>query len=128
VGTLSVTDDAQGSPQTVALSGSGTVVKLSATGINFGNRRVGTKSPAVPVTLTNVGKSSLTIHQISIKGANAGDFSESNNCGSELPGGGSCIIKVIFAPQAKGKRSASLQISDNDPGSPQKVALTGNGT
>jgi hypothetical protein len=127
-GTLSVTDDAQGSPQAVALSGTGTVAKLSTVGVNFGNQKVGTKSPPAPVKLTNLGKSALMIQQISIKGVNAGDFSQTNNCGSKVPAGGSCTIKVIFAPQAMGRRSASLQISDNGGGSPQKVALTGNGT
>ncbi len=82
-GTLSVTDDAQGSPQTVALSGSATAVKLSAKGISFGNRRVGTKSPAVPIKVTNIGKGTLTIHQISIEGTNAEDFAQTNNCGTK---------------------------------------------
>jgi hypothetical protein len=122
------TDDAQGSPQTVALSGSATAVKLSAKGISFGNRRVGTKSPAVPIKMTNIGKGTITIHQVSIEGTNAGDFAQTNNCGIKLIGGATCTIKVTFAPQAKGERSASLEIEDNDPGSPQKVALTGNGT
>jgi FG-GAP-like repeat/Abnormal spindle-like microcephaly-assoc'd, ASPM-SPD-2-Hydin len=127
-GTLSVSDDAQGSPQTVALSGTGTVVKMSAKGITFGNWKVGTKSPPVPIKLTNVGKSSLIISQISIGGVDPGDFSQTNNCGSKVVGGGSCTIKVTFAPQAKGSRSAVLQVEDNDPSSPQKVALRGNGT
>jgi hypothetical protein len=127
-GTLSVTDDAQGSPQTVTLSGAATEVKLSTVGVNFGNQKVGTKSPSAPVKMTNVGKSSFIINQISIKGSNATDFSQTNNCGSKVPAGGSCTIKVIFAPKAKGNRSASLQISDTGGGSPQKVALTGNGT
>jgi lipopolysaccharide export system protein LptA len=34
-----VYDDAQGSPQTVALSGIGTVVKLTPIGVNFGNQK-----------------------------------------------------------------------------------------
>jgi FG-GAP-like repeat/Abnormal spindle-like microcephaly-assoc'd, ASPM-SPD-2-Hydin len=127
-GTLSVTDDARGSPQTAALSGSATVVKLSASGVNFGNQKVGTKSPVAPVKLTNVGKSSLIIHQVSIEGSDPGDFSQTNNCGSGVPAGGSCTIKVTFTPQAKGERSASLQISDDGGGSPQEVPLTGNGT
>jgi hypothetical protein len=127
-GQLAVTDDAQGSPQTVALSGNGTVVKLSATGLNFGNQKVGTKSLPAPVKLTNVGKTALTISQIAIKGADPGDFSQTSNCGNSVPAGGSCTIKVTFTPQAKGQRSGSLQISDNGGGSPQKVALSGNGT
>ena len=127
-GTLSVTDDAEGSPQKVALSGSGTVVTISPLDINFGNQTVGTHSSPVPVKLKNVGKSSITISQVAIKGADAGDYSQTNNCGHTLSGGGSCTIQVTFTPQAKGNRSASLEVFDNGGGSPQKVALTGTGT
>jgi hypothetical protein len=127
-GQLAVTDDAQGSPQTVALSGTGTVVVLSTLDVNFGNQKVGTKSVPAPVKLTNIGKVALTISQIAIRGADPEDFSQTNNCGNSVPAGGSCTIKVTFTPQAKGQRSGSLQISDNGGGSPQKVALSGNGT
>jgi hypothetical protein len=127
-GSLSVTDDAEGSPQKVELTGSGTVVTISPLDINFGNQTVGTHSSPVPVKLKNVGKSSITISQIAIKGADAGDYSQTNNCGHTLSGGGSCTIQVTFTPQAKGNRSASLEVFDNGGGSPQKVALTGTGT
>jgi hypothetical protein len=127
-GKLSVTDDAIGSPQKVALSGTGTVVQLSPSGINFGDQKVGTKSPVVPVTLTNVGTTTLAISKIAITGVDANDFLQTNNCGKSVLAGSSCTIKVRFKPTAKGQRSASLAISDNGGGSPQKVALTGNGT
>ncbi len=127
-GKLSITDDANGSPQTIALSGTGTVVELSASSINFGDQKVGTKSAAVPVQLTNVGTTTLSISQIRITGADAGDFGETNNCGTSVPAGGSCTIKVTFKPTAKGQRSAHLSISDDGGGSPQIVALEGTGT
>ena len=127
-GKVAVTDDAQGSPQTVALSGTGTVVKLSATGVNFGNQKVGTKSPPAHIKLTNVGKTSLAISEIAIKGADPNDFSQTSNCGNSVRAGGSCTINVTFAPKAKGQRSASLQVFDNGGGSPQRVALSGKGT
>jgi hypothetical protein len=126
-GNLSVTDDAEGSPQVVALGGAGTVVTLSPLGINFGNQNVGTQSPPAPVQLTNVGPGSLTISKIAFAGKDSGDFSQTNNCGNSIPPKGGCTIQVTFTPQAKGKRSASLKISDNGGGSPQKVALTGKG-
>ena len=128
VGQLSVVDDAQGSPQTVALSGIGTVVKLSSEGVNFGDQKVGTKSQPAAIKLTNTGTTSLTVDQIVIKGADPGDFSRTSNCGKSVPSGGSCTIKVTFDPQAKGKRAASLHISDNGGGSPQEVKLAGTGT
>jgi hypothetical protein len=127
-GKLSVTDDAQGSPQTIALSGTATEVKLSPLGINFGNQKVGTQSSPAPVQLTNLGTTTLKIQQIAIKGTNPADFSQTNNCGNSVPPGGSCTIQVTFTPKAKGKRSASLQVSDNGGGSPQRVRLTGTGT
>jgi hypothetical protein len=127
-GKLSVTDDAKGSPQTVALSGTGTVVELSASSINFGDQKVGTKSAAVPIQLTNVGTTTLSITQITITGADAEDFAETNNCGTSVPAGGSCTIKITFKPTAKGQRSANLSISDDGGGSPQMIALAGTGT
>jgi hypothetical protein len=127
-GILSVSDNAPNSPQTSSLSGTGTVVKLSTQGINFGNQKVGTKSQPSPVQVTNKGKALLSISGIAIVGTDSGDFSQKNNCGSGLLGGHSCIIKVTFAPTQKGQRSAQLNISDNGGGSPQIVQLAGNGT
>jgi FG-GAP-like repeat/Abnormal spindle-like microcephaly-assoc'd, ASPM-SPD-2-Hydin len=127
-GTLSVTDDATGSPQKVALSGTATLVDISPLEINFGNQGVGSHSSPIPVHVKNVGTDSLKIDEITIEGADPGDFSQTNNCGHSLAAGASCTIKVTFTPQAKGKRSASLELTDDGGASPQKVPLTGTGT
>ncbi len=127
-GKLSVEDDAVGSPQTVTLSGTGTVVELSPEGVNFGDQKVGTKSSPVPVTLTNKGKTSLSISKIAITGNDPEDFSQKNNCGTSVPPGGQCKISVTFAPTAKGTRSGMLSVSDDGGGSPQTVSLAGTGT
>jgi hypothetical protein len=126
-GKLSVTDSATHSPQSVKLSGTGTVVKLSATGVNFGDQTVGTTSAAVPITLYNEGTVSLAITQISITGTNATDFSQVNNCGTGIPAGASCTIAVTFAPTATGVLTAAVSITDNGGASPQTVQLTGTG-
>ena len=57
--------------------GSGPLVSLSPTSINFGNVPTGTTSSAVPVTLSNVGSAPLTINSIAISGGNVGDFAQS---------------------------------------------------
>lgn len=126
-GKLLVTDNATGSPQGVRLSGTGTVVQLSATGVNFGDQKVGTTSGAIPITLTNEGTGPLSISQISITGTGATDFSQTNDCGTGVAGGGSCTIKVTFAPTATGALSAAVSITDNGGASPQSVLLTGTG-
>lgn len=127
-GALSVTDDAKGSPQQVALSGIGTIVKLSPTSVNFGNQKVGTSSVPIPITLKNVGSVTLTISQITIKGTNTDDFSQTNDCGNSVPAHGQCKITVTFTPSAKGQRSAKVSVSDDGGDSPQAVPLAGTGT
>ena len=42
---VSIADNAPGSPQTVSLTGIGTIVKLSPTALNFGNQKVGPPAP-----------------------------------------------------------------------------------
>jgi hypothetical protein len=80
------------------------------------------------VQLTNTGKSKLAISQIAITGADAEDFSETNNCSASLQAGASCTIKVTFRPTSKGQRSANLAITDDGGGSPQEIPLAGTGT
>ena len=126
-GKLLVTDNATGSPQGVRLSGVGTVVQLSATGVNFGDQKVGTTSAAIPIKLTNEGTGPLSISQIYITGTGATDFSQTNDCGTGVAGGGSCTIKVTFAPTATGALSAAVSIVDDGGASPQSVLLTGTG-
>jgi hypothetical protein len=127
-GTLSVTDNAPDSPQTVALSGTGTTITLSPIGVNFGSQKVGTSSNPVKVTLSNQGTTTLNISQITIGGTNPGDFSQTNDCGSSLAAGSQCTIQVTFTPTQTGQRSASLQVFDDVTPNPQQVALAGTGT
>ncbi|MGB6676118.1 MAG: choice-of-anchor D domain-containing protein, partial [Terriglobales bacterium] len=127
-GTLSVSDDATGSPQTVSLSGVGTVVTFSPEGVNFGDQKVGTSSPPVAIELFNKGGTTLSITQITIGGTNSGDFAQKNNCGQSVPARGHCTMTVTFKPTATGQRSASVSVIDNGGGSPQSVPLAGTGT
>jgi hypothetical protein len=123
--TLTFSDNAFGSPQTVALSGTGTMVTVSPTSLSFSLQLVGTTSAAKTVTLTNAGPATLTFSSISFTGTNSGDFTQTNTCGSSLASGGSCTISVKFAPTRRGTRSATLRITDSDPTSPQQVTLSG---
>ena len=142
-GTLSISDDAAGSPDTVTLTGTGAVaapavtpsvtdddpvVSLAPTSLTFASQAVGTTSVNQAITLTNTGNASLSLTSISVKGANAGDFAQTNTCGSSVAAGGKCTISVTFTPAASGSRSAALSIADNASGSPQTVSLTGTGT
>jgi uncharacterized protein YkwD len=101
-------------------------VGLSSSGLAFGNITVGVASAAQTATVTNTGNGPLTVSAASIGGANPGDFTLSNGCGTVQPGN-SCSIAVTFKPSVAGARSATMTISDNAAGSPHMVALTGTG-
>jgi hypothetical protein len=126
-GTLTIFDTVSNSPQTVMLSGDGTVVSISPTELSFGDEPVGTTSNPKNAILTNVGSTELNFASINITGARA-DFSQTNTCGGSIAGGASCTITVTFKPTAKGSRNAAVSISDDGGGSPQKVRLTGTGS
>jgi hypothetical protein len=102
-------------------------VSLLPTSLTFSPQNTGTTSAPQPVTLVNLGNASLSISGIAIGGANAGDFAQTNNCGSSVLPGANCGFSVTFTPSAGGSRSASLTIADNASGSPQGVNLSGTG-
>ncbi|MGA7221073.1 MAG: choice-of-anchor D domain-containing protein [Candidatus Sulfotelmatobacter sp.] len=125
-GTLSVTDNAKGSPQSVTLAGTGTIGNLTPGSTNFGNQTVGTASAAQVITLTNVGQTAARVSAISIQGANPADFSQTNNCGS-VAAGGSCSINVTFTPQATGAFAATVNVTFSSAVSPIPATVTGTG-
>lgn len=123
--TLDVTDDANNSPQSVSLTGTGQApVTLSATSISFGNVLVGSSATAAPVTLTNNQSVSLTGINISVTGAG---FSQVNTCGTSIGPGAQCTITVTFAPQSTGSQTGTVTISDSASNSPQTISLKGSG-
>ena len=119
----------------VAISGtpvqaaSGPVAALSPTSVDFGNVTIGSARAPLVVYVVNMGDQTLDFSSpaISITGANSLDFSQTNTCGATLAPNQICTISVNFTPSATGTRSASLTISDNAPGSPQSVPLSGQG-
>ena len=129
---VTITDNAAGSPQEVALSGTGVVsgpnATLSPITLMFTTTLVATTSPVQSVTLSDYGTAMLGITGISFTGANASDFQQTNTCGMSLVPGASCTINVTFKPTQRGLRTATLSITDNASGNPQKVSLTGTGT
>jgi subtilase family serine protease len=128
---VNIADNAYGSPQLVALSGTGIAVapvaQLSANSLTFGSTVVGSTNVAPAITLTNSGTVVLDISSIGITGSNAASYSQTHTCGATLAVGASCNITITFKPQAAGTVAASLGVADNAAGSPQAVALSGTG-
>ena len=126
---LTITGNVIGSPQSVALSGTGEVAiaSLSATSLSFGKEAVGKASASQSVTLSNIGNEALAITSIAVTGADASSFDFVNNCGTSLAPKASCTIHGHFAPTAAGAMNADLSIKDNADNSPQSIALSGTG-
>jgi hypothetical protein len=123
---VAITDNAPGSPQIVSLTGTGTEVTLVPSSLTFGSVPIG-QTASLQTVLTNVGNTAMTITAITIVGTDAGDFSETYNCGKTLGAGKSCTITVTFIPQAVGLLNADVSVSDNGGASPQFVSLSGVG-
>jgi hypothetical protein len=127
--TLTVTDNASPSTQTVALTGTGaaSTVSLSGSSLTFAvQTMVGSSTPAQTLTLNNTGTATLTIASITP----SGDFSLTDTCGASVSAGANCAINIIFTPTAVGIRTGTLTITDNSngvAGTQQTVALTGTG-
>jgi hypothetical protein len=128
-GTVTITDSASNSPQTISLRGSGLLpVTLSPGPLNFGTQTVGTTSAPQTETLTNNQKVTLNITGITIAGTNSSNFAQTGTtCGSTLSAGGKCTITLTFTPSATGTRTATLRVTDSASTSPQNAKLTGTG-
>jgi 6-phosphogluconolactonase (cycloisomerase 2 family) len=129
-GALTVRDSASNSPQVVALSGTGTgtvtnSVSFTPSSITFANQPTGTTSASQTVTLKNNGTSALSISAVSA----SGDYSETNTCAGKsiAANGGTCTIKVSFAPTTTGNISGVITVTDAAVTSPQVVPTTGTG-
>lgn len=88
---------------------------------------VGTTSSTQIFSVVNVGGQLLTINSISITGANASSFSQTNTCPASLAPNTNCSVSVNFSPATVGALTASLQVADNAAGSPQTLVLNGTG-
>ncbi len=127
-GAVTISDNAPSSPQTLGLTGTGTSpdVTLAPGNLNFNPQGVGTTSAAQTVALTNSGAAAMTISSIIA----TGDYSQTNDCPvapATLGAGDSCTLTAKFTPTTTGPRLGSVTVTDNAPGSPHVLALSGTG-
>ncbi len=122
---LTVEDDAPGSPQAISLFGALAVpgVSLIPASLAF-NQNLGGSSRAQVVTLVNNGNAPLTLTGI----REFGDFVQTNNCPAQVAVNASCTIRVTFVPSARGVREGQVLLADDATDSPQKLNLVGIGT
>ena len=124
-GTYTLTDNASGSPQTFALTGTGMIPSAyvpSPTLLSFGPQALGTTSAPQTITLSNPGTFySLTTTDVQI----TGDFAQTNDCGGTLATTSSCHFFVTFTPTAPGPRTGTLNFCPDCNFATTDVALQG---
>jgi uncharacterized repeat protein (TIGR01451 family) len=131
-GTLTITDDASDSPQTLDLTGAGAQAQAvwSPNPLGFGPVAVGVLQSA-GLTVNNPGTATLDLTNAVITGPNASDFSlvGLGTCPPSLAigAGDNCTLDMGFTPGAAGPRSATVTFSDNANPDTQAVSLTGTG-
>jgi FtsP/CotA-like multicopper oxidase with cupredoxin domain len=126
---LTISDVDATSPQTVSLTGTGTIpiATVAPTSVAFAPQARNSTSAPTAVTVTNTGTATLTGININFSGANANRFSQTNNCGATLALGASCTINVTFRPNQAGPFTATLNVSVAAPATAVAVPLTGTG-
>ncbi len=123
---FTATNTAGNAMQNFVLTVNGPQVTISPSSINFGN---------VPlfhfvwknVTIQNTGNTTLQIKKIYDtlgQGADADDYFVLSLCPPTLAIGKSCSVIQYFWADDLGTASATLNVADNAPGSPQQVPLT----
>lgn len=99
-------------------------IGVGPTEVDFGNVQLGLTAQET-VTITNTGGAILAINGISLDGADASAFMQTNSC-TTLAAGASCDVDVTYFPSGEGIQSASLTIQSDDPENPTvSVSLTG---
>jgi hypothetical protein len=124
---LAISDAAPDSPQTVSLSGTGSLpLTLTPATLAFGTEAVGHTTAAKTVSLTNNQTTAL-----SFTFTTSGNYSVSSagtTCGASLAAKAKCNVAVTFTPTANGSINGALSITDAARFSPQLVSLSGTGS
>ena len=122
LGTVSFTDNASASPQTVSMSGQGTAPILQERLVAaFPNAIYGATTSQTFVSLRNIGSEPLVISSITMTGTS---FSQTNNCTAPLAINGGCTVSLTFTPSSVGTQTGALQVSSNALGSPSTLSLS----
>lgn len=127
-GLLTVSTDSTSDPTlTATLVGTGlnTTATLTPGSAAFGSVYAGGGlSAATTFTVTNTSAISITINSIAV----AGNFTQTNTCGTTLASGATCTISVLFAPLTSGALSGTLTVTNSSTANPVLVStLSGTG-
>lgn len=102
-------------------------ISVDPEAVDFGSVQAGlTKDSSV--TIANTGGATLGINGVSLGGANADAFMQTNDCAT-VAGGESCTVNLTYYASGEGAQTAELTIQSGDEDTPTvTVPLTGTST
>jgi hypothetical protein len=104
---------------------------IAPTSKDFGNCNTGGSTANQTFTISNASGGALTVPVggVTLTGADASQFTLTITTALpwSLTGTSTATVDVKFSPTSTGLKNATLQITDNAPGSPHTAALTGTG-
>ncbi len=121
-----------GFPPALVLRGTGLggptpAVTLSATALDLGAARVGSRSQPIEVTITSSGSGVLRVQALDVDGPFVLQGGSCPALPLALPAGGNCSVAIMFLPQAEGAATGTLRVQTDVPGAALEVALRGEG-
>ena len=121
-GTITITDNAAGSPQTVALTGTGAASVTITPNVlpAFGPQLLNTTSAGQSVTVKNTSGSRVTVTV-----STTAQFGHGGSCGTRVANNGTCTFNVTFTPTAAGVVTGTLSVTAGS--TTQTMALSGTG-
>ncbi|WP_278349967.1 MULTISPECIES: choice-of-anchor D domain-containing protein [Marinobacter] len=110
--------DPENESVSVPLSGKGTLaptpeISVTPESVDLGRVLSGTSATA-QVAVDNNGNAALQIDSITLTGANAADFIQTNDC-TTVAAGESCTVDLNYTAGAPGVSNATLVVRSNDP-------------
>ena len=113
---------------TQVVQGGGGVV-FSPNSLNFGTQLYGSVTGPYTAYMTNTGTKTVKISSIQIVplAGPDGNYSQTNNCGTKLKAGASCVFNVTFTVEEMGQEDSAVSVTDNGPKNPQLLYLYGEG-
>jgi hypothetical protein len=127
-----INSDADHSPHKVSLKGNAVWTELSPESLSFGDQKVGTRSAAQTVTLTNPSDAELFVTSIRVAGGASKEFKWETTGGSRptVKADDKHLFSVIFEPEAALPRTATLNVTYRAGGNLERtemVQLSGTG-
>ena len=93
---------------------------VSPLSLSFGTQRVNTASASQPITFTNHRNNTANVN---VSNGNSADYNvDDSNCAGGVPAGQSCLVNVVFQPNATGSQPGTVTVQGQD------VSLSGTGT